>query len=380
MCRDEFSLPAAGAEPMPDPGGPATRPPQDVDGLTLRRQVMELIKDVLNDPNPDHAWAPDQLRDFLAAYPGNPERALLEHLIATRNQTDFAEESNVPSDKGTVRVPAASPLTGPRSFPFEQRAKRRIQAVLGNRMLLTAFQPIRELPAGRVTGFEALTRFVSKDGASADTWFREAAAIGLGTELELAALECALSAAGEIPPHLFIAFNLSPKTFVHAPIRELLEHSHVAVDRIVVDLTGPAGPGDWEAASRALDPLRQRGLRVAVNGSGSDAASPAQILNLGPDIIRLDRAFITAITASPSGDGHAVVALALEVGAVLAAEGVETEAELAAVVEAGLTEGQGYLLGRPSVHPVDWSAWIIQAETATASTRSSLGGSKPKVL
>lgn len=376
MCRDEFSLPAAGAEQVPDPGGSAMQPPQDVDGLTLRRQVTELIEDVLNDPDPDRGWARDQLRKLLAAYPENPERALLEHLIATRNQTDFVEENSVHWDKGGV--PSASGPAGPRLVPSERRTKKRIQAVLGNRMLLTAFQPIRELPAGRVTGFEALTRFVSKDGASADTWFREAAAIGLGTDLELAALQCALSAAREIPPHLFIAFNLSPTTFTQASIQELLERSHLAVDRIVVDLTGPAATADWEAAARALDPLRQRGLRVAVDGSGSDAASPAQILSLRPDIIRLDRAFITAITASPSGDGHAVVALALEMGAVLAAEGVETEEELASVVEAGLTEGQGYLLGRPSVHPLDWSAWIIQAETA--SIRSSLGGSKPRVL
>jgi hypothetical protein len=48
MSRDEFSLLATGAEPMPDPGGPATQPPQDVDGLALRRQVIELIEDVLN--------------------------------------------------------------------------------------------------------------------------------------------------------------------------------------------------------------------------------------------------------------------------------------------------------------------------------------------
>ncbi|VXC20118.1 hypothetical protein ARTHRO9AX_220220 [Arthrobacter sp. 9AX] len=61
-----------------------------------------------------------------------------------------------------------------------------------------------------------------------------------------------------------------------------------------------------------------------------------------------------------------MIGLAQEVGAVLAAEGIETEAELAAVIAAGMTAGQGYLLGRPSVHPVDWSAWVLQTETASA--------------
>lgn len=78
-------------------------------------------------------------------------------------------------------------------------------------MLLTAFQPIRKLSAGNVAGFEALARFVSRDGA--DTWLRETAAAGLGEDLEIAALHCALSAA-------------------------LLESGDVAMDRIVIELVG----------------------------------------------------------------------------------------------------------------------------------------------
>ncbi|MFK4299395.1 EAL domain-containing protein (putative c-di-GMP-specific phosphodiesterase class I) [Arthrobacter sp. GAS37] len=48
---------------------------------------------------------------------------------------------------------------------------------------------------------------------------------------------------------------------------------------------------------------------------------------------------------------------AKEIGAVLAAEGIETEAELSAVAELGMTAGQGYLLGRPSVRPEEWALW-----------------------
>jgi EAL domain-containing protein (putative c-di-GMP-specific phosphodiesterase class I) len=55
-------------------------------------------------------------------------------------------------------------------------------------LLLTAFQPIIGISAEEVVGVEALTRFVMYDGASADIWFREAATVGLGTELEIAAL------------------------------------------------------------------------------------------------------------------------------------------------------------------------------------------------
>jgi EAL domain-containing protein (putative c-di-GMP-specific phosphodiesterase class I) len=107
-------------------------------------------------------------------------------------------------------------------------------------------------------------------------------------------------------------------------------------------------------------------MRLAVDGSGGGFASTDRIRTMRPDVIKLDRSFIERITMSPGRADPAVTALALEIGAVLAAEGIETQAELAAVIEAGMTTGQGYLLGRPSVHPLDWSAWVIQTETVSA--------------
>ena len=51
-----------------------------------------------------------------------------------------------------------------------------------------------------------------------------------------------------------------------------------------------------------------------------------------------------------------------QIGADLVAEGIETPAELSAVMELGMTTGQGYLLGRPSVQPADWAAWRTSVE------------------
>ncbi|MHA7223348.1 EAL domain-containing protein [Arthrobacter sp. RHLT1-20] len=48
---------------------------------------------------------------------------------------------------------------------------------------------------------------------------------------------------------------------------------------------------------------------------------------------------------------------ARQIGATVVAEGIETPAELAAVAAIGMTARQGYLLGRPSIHPRDWTAW-----------------------
>ena len=362
MTGDESSLPAvSGADEIPGPGGPGL-PPQAANA-TLRGQVLELINDVLTDPDPAGEWARSQLRKKLASYPDEPERALLEHLMGTRS---------LDSPQDSLPAPAApavnEPLEGPWPQPVSPDAgtRRRIRSILGDRMLLTAFQPIRELPDERITGFEALTRFVGSDGASADTWFREAEAVGLGPELEIAALRCALIAAREIPSHFFLAFNLSPATFTDPRVQDLLQYCGLAIDKIVVELKGPASDGQWNALLRALNPLRQRGLRVAVDGSGAGFTPAERILSIRPDIIKLDRTFIEGIFDRSDQDEPAVIVLAREVGAVLAAEGIETQTELAAVIEAGMTAGQGYLLGRPSVNPLEWSSWVIQAEPASA--------------
>lgn len=53
-------------------------------GCEPREQVMEIINYVLADPSPEWEWARHQLRELLAEYPDEPERALLEHLIIIR--------------------------------------------------------------------------------------------------------------------------------------------------------------------------------------------------------------------------------------------------------------------------------------------------------
>jgi EAL domain-containing protein (putative c-di-GMP-specific phosphodiesterase class I) len=298
-------------------------------------------------------------------HPDEPERAFLEHLVVTREAAPPQHSLPAPSRSAVPGAPAVPLL---QTFVPRAGSKKRIESVLGDKMLLTAFQPVRELPDGETRGFEALTRFVSRDGASADVWFREAEAVGLGPELEIAALQCALNAAREIPSHLFVAFNLSPATFTDNRVQDLLQGCGLAMNKIIIEFSGRASSEQWATLIRALEPLREMGLRVAVDGSGPGFTPYEQILSLRPDIIKLDRAFIDNIVAGPDQDEPAVIRLAQEVGSVLAAEGIETEAELAAVIEAGMIAGQGYLLGRPSVHPLDWSAWVIQVESASAET------------
>jgi EAL domain-containing protein (putative c-di-GMP-specific phosphodiesterase class I) len=83
------------------------------------------------------------------------------------------------------------------------------------------------------------------------------------------------------------------------------------------------------------------------------------ILKLSPELIKLDRTIVSGIDNDPKQRAlcAAMVSFSSQIGASLVAEGIETDAELATVTEMGVNTGQGYLLGRPSVLPSDWSHW-----------------------
>ncbi|MHC6595091.1 sensor domain-containing phosphodiesterase [Arthrobacter sp. C152] len=236
-----------------------------------------------------------------------------------------------------------------------------VEAMLTSRTLLTAFQPIRALDTGRVIGAEALTRFLSASdrGISPEAWFAGAASVGLGEDLEVLALEAALSAAAYLPEDLYVALNLSPKTCLSDRASALLRNSSIPPQRIVLELTEHHEVDDYGPLERALDPLRRAGMRIAIDDAGAGFASMRHIVELKPDSIKLDRQVITGINADAGlrALGAAMVRFAGDIGALLIAEGIETEAELDALRTLGMDAGQGYLLGRPTVATEEWKLW-----------------------
>jgi EAL domain-containing protein (putative c-di-GMP-specific phosphodiesterase class I) len=349
----------------------------------IRRQAAEIIEAVLSASAPEQAAVRDQLRHCLAAQPDRPEAALAEHLIALRSITDFpAGISDLPPREGSSRrqPPAASPF--PKS---EGSIRTRIESVLEGRMLLTAFQPIRELPSGGVIGAEALTRFLGDaddqpehwTAKAPEDWFAKAKDARLGSELEFAALESALSAARVLPAHLYVALKVSPATCLDPLLPALLEESALVPERLVLELTEAMTREQPAALVAALAPLRKRGVRLAIDHAGSYFTSIRHIRQLRPDIIKLDRDLVAGMDkdALRSSLGEAMIGFAEHIGAVVIAQGIETPAELAALSGLGANAGQGYLLGPPTTRPQDWNVWT----PSTHETRSltTLGGSLP---
>ncbi|WP_170850674.1 EAL domain-containing protein [Arthrobacter sp. OV608] len=272
--------------------------------------------------------------------------------------------------EGTTRaldVPEATAVAA-------EEARAGVAAMLTSRTLLTAFQPIRALDTGRVIGAEALTRFLSAEdpGISPEAWFVEAASVGLGVDLEIVALQSALSAAASLPEDLYVAVNLSPRACLDSRVTGVLQTCGLPLGRIVLELTEHHEVTDYGQLGEALTPLRCGGLKVAIDDAGAGFASMRHIVELKPELIKLDREVIAGINADAGlrALGAAMVGFAAEIGASLIAEGIETEAELATVRDLGMTAAQGYMLGRPTVAVEEWNRWSGLGANNTPSSQS----------
>lgn len=355
MSGEDAYFPA-GASPQ----GPPSYP--DVVTTLLREQACEIIDAVLSATDPEGADLRRRLREHLAAYPGRPEAALQEHLIFTRSLARLAEASDSRSLAGSQAAPDAGALPGPAN-----QSPSSIERILSNRMLVTAFQPVLELATRKVVGAEALTRFISEDGDRAQIWFDGAADVGLGVPLEIAALESSVQSMQQLPRHLYVVLNISPETCLDSRLPKVLEQVNRPANRVVLELTRNFTAAELEPLAAVLEPLRQSGLRLTINDAGPDATSMRHVRTLQPDFIKLDRRLIAGIEGESSLQDLVkdMVEFGRLTGARLIAVGIETEAELATVTRLGMTMGQGYYLGRPTIHSGDWSTW-------TASPRRSV--------
>ena len=223
-----------------------------------------------------------------------------------------------------------------------------IRSIISQRQFSIAYQPIYSLIENRIAGLECLTRFSTLPSRPTEEWFSEAAEVGLGVELELAVMRMALASFPLLPADIYLAINVSPATLLSGRLGSAL--SGVPADRIVLEITEHAHISDYNELMRAFQPLRNRGVRLAVDDAGAGYASLRHILSLQPHFIKLDM----SLTRNIDSDGarralaSALIEFAAKTGSEIVAEGVETASELKALQALGVKTAQGYYLGRPT--------------------------------
>jgi PAS domain S-box-containing protein len=246
--------------------------------------------------------------------------------------------------------------------------RREATELLRTEQLVIAFQPIIDLTSGRVLGVEALSRFPSRPETTPDVVFAGALDAGLGIELELLAVRRAMLEARLLDPSLYVAVNASPAVLANPALTDALQAGGIDLHRIVVEVTEHASVTDYTKLARARQRLRDLGVRLAIDDAGAGYASLRHIVTLAPDIIKIDRALIADLDSDRARRAlvMAIVMYAMEIGTtVVVGEGVETPEELDALKSLGADAAQGFLLGRPTTSPADWSAWGASASSVS---------------
>ena len=244
------------------------------------------------------------------------------------------------------------------SLAAHEAARHRIDHVLQRQDLDIALQPVIDLTTGRLVGTEALARF--RDGRPPDIWLAEATETGQSLLLDQLAFVSAVKLLSRLPANCYLSVNATPELILHGRLDECLAKMRLPLTRLVIEVTEHAKVRSYGELLTCLAPLRERGVRLAIDDTGAGYASFNHVLQLRPDVIKIDRSLIANITddAARRSLVTALVLLALDLGASVTAEGVETSSELRTLATLGVDCGQGYLLARPSLDHARWGRWL----------------------
>lgn len=225
--------------------------------------------------------------------------------------------------------------------------RTRIEDIISDRDFQLLLQPIVNLETNRVTGAEALCRFRPTPYRSPDAWFADAEKVGLRAELERTVLQKALELLPELPRPLKLSINLSARSMAEIDVLPLVDGP--CSDRIVLELTNLTDLGDLTGLQIAIRNMRDLGVEIAVDGIAPDHASFCMIMQLKPDIVKLDRELVRGIHMDPANQAltTAVIHFANAIGAAPIAGGIERVEETSMLKTLGVMQGQGFLVGRP---------------------------------
>ncbi|WP_286690941.1 EAL domain-containing protein [Aeromicrobium sp. REDSEA-S38_B2] len=234
-----------------------------------------------------------------------------------------------------------------------------------------AFQPIFDAEHGRVWGHEALVRGPGGESAmSVLGQVNDRNRYRFDQDCRVRAIELA---ARLFPAEddLRLSINFMPNA-VYEPVA-CLRATLAAAARVgfplaslVFELTEDERVDEPEHLVAIVDEYRRQGFTMAVDDFGAGHAGLSRLVDLRPDLVKIDMHLVRGIDTDASRQAvvQAVVVMASTLDVVVLAEGVETEAEYATLLDLGVPLFQGYWFGRPTLEalsPVHPRAQVVAA-------------------
>ncbi|WP_084113134.1 putative bifunctional diguanylate cyclase/phosphodiesterase [Belnapia moabensis] len=219
-----------------------------------------------------------------------------------------------------------------------------------------AYQPLQELPGGKLVGFEALIRWHHPErGLVPPAHFIPLAEeTGLIIPIGAWVLSQACREAATWPEDVKVAVNLSPAQFRNsaallATVSDALATTGLTPSRLELEVTEGLLLQDTDAVMATLVALSNLGCGISMDDFGTGYSSLAYLWRFPFNKLKIDRSFISNMNAEPKAMAivSTIIALGRALGITITAEGIETEKQAEALSGVGCSQGQGYLLGHP---------------------------------
>jgi EAL domain-containing protein (putative c-di-GMP-specific phosphodiesterase class I) len=235
-----------------------------------------------------------------------------------------------------------------------------LRCALARGELCVWYQPVIDLPTGRIVSTEALVRWQHPERGlvSPMDFIPIAEESGLIAELGLQVLEraCRQTAAWQrqLDQPLGLSVNVSGRQLINpgfpAQVASIAAHSGLRAGTLALELTETVLMDDeFDSPAEALAALHEQGLTIALDDFGTGYSSLSRLKNLPVDVLKIDRSFVSGVARNANDRAivKATIEMAHAVGLIVVGEGVETQEQADYLRVSGCDRVQGYLYARP---------------------------------
>jgi EAL domain-containing protein (putative c-di-GMP-specific phosphodiesterase class I) len=236
--------------------------------------------------------------------------------------------------------------------------KLHLADIIDRAHLTVAYQPIVDIKARAIAGYEALCR--GPQGTPfevADFLFNSSHELELAHELDETCRRLILSRRPAWPEGRLLFVNVLPDAIASGLTTpdKLLESlsGFLPPRQVVLEMLERGRVGDWKIFRKRLAAFREAGFQLACDDVGTGVSSLRLVPEVEPDFLKVDLSLVRGVHESRAQQGVLVtlVELAARVGAEVICEGIEEQEELDVVESLGVRYAQGFLLARPAPVP-----------------------------
>lgn len=246
------------------------------------------------------------------------------------------------------------------SESFESRERINIvcalRHIIDNELITPYFQPIFRLEPFDILGYEVLSR--PQQSAllpNPEILFQNAIEFGFYQELELLAWKKALRYISQTSTKQKLFMNCNPY-LVEGDKFDLVESiftdEGIETDQIVLEITERSAINDYKKFKEEIQRFRDVGFAFAVDDIGGGYSSLGSVVDVRPEIIKIDRHIITHIAHDEfkSSIVSGIVSICQKNGILSIAEGVESKEDLNEIRRLGVDAVQGFYLYEPRAY------------------------------